>query len=529
MTTLSACLIVRDAGDYLDACLEALEPHVDEICVLDTGSVDDSMQIARRFSAKLAQFEWCDDFSAARNVCIELATGEWILMVDADEILDAESAAGLVPRLLLSNADAFMIWIDNLTGKLDSRGAPEINSIAVPRLFRNRPEIRYERPVHESISGSLQRLFSEAPEHSLLRLVHHGYSPEFFDVGPKLERNIAILKKHLVQHPRDVFCTYKLGLSKQALGQLEEARELLDQSWRNAMQLAQGARYALPFLPLLGARLTWLWRQAGQMQRAAEVAQEARADYPNVSEVIYEQAEVERACGRLESAGDAYAAARGCEPWTDLYTGDPETRGCLPMCGLARLSALGGDVSLAAHCVAQALNLDQQHIEARTIAARLASVGGQEGDAWTELSKLIGEAPSNPHVMLFAAEMAWAKQEFQTARGFWLGALENPMSQASARGWLCIADLVEGNLDSAREHCAQLCAADLPEAAVLCVMGAIDGRSPELDSRFEGASLAGEVQAWLGELGRDPEGAALAAFRRGAEVLVPQLGELRVE
>lgn len=528
MTTLTACLIVRDASAYLDACLEALEPHVDEICVLDTGSVDDSREIARRCGAKLAEFEWCDDFSAARNVCIEMASSEWILFVDADEILDAESAPGLRDQLKATSAQAYMVWLDNLTGELDESGRPAFRSIALPRLFRNRPEIRYTRPIHESIGESLSRMAADAPEHCHLRLVHHGYAPGAQGEGSKLERNITILRSYLVSHPGDIYAVYKLGMSELARGQEAAGRVLLEEAWRTAMKLAQSPRFSLPFLPLLGARLIRLLRREGEMGRAAEVAQEARQDFPNVSEVLYELAEVERACGRLETAGDAYAAARQCEAWTDLYTGEPDTRGCLPLCGLARLSALGGDVSLAAHCVEQALTLRPEHLEARTIAARLASVSGHEQDAWGELSKLIAEDPGDAHVLLFAAEMAWAKQEVETARGFWSGALERPESQSIARAWLCIADLVAGDFPAARLQAAQVRAADLPEAGVLCVMAAIDGGAPALDPRFEGPALAGEVQAWVAELARDPRGAALQAFQAGAGALTPLLGEIRI-
>jgi Flp pilus assembly protein TadD len=525
MPTLSACLIVRNEGKNLDSCLEALAPFVDEICVLDTGSTDDTVQVATRFEARIGTRAWDDDFAAARNACIELATSDWILMVDADELLDPESAEGLRPLLDLPTPQAYLVWIDNLEGGFDGQGRPTFHSIGVPRLFRNRPEIRYERPVHESILASLNELHNEPLEHSHLRFVHHGYSPEAIREGDKLARNHKILTRHVQSDSGDLFSAYKLGLSCAALGDSAGALQWMEQTWSRAMNLADGPRNALPFLPLLGAELVKQKRLTGDMQGAQATAQEARSEYPTVSEVLFELGEVERACGRLESASEAYGAARQCEPWSDIYTGNPGTRGALAMCGLARLSALGGDLELAAFCVSQALELEPTNWEARTIKARLASVRGEEQVAWSELSELLAEAPSCPHVQLFAAEMAWSRRELETARGFWNGLLRDPEHRSLARAWLCIAQLSEGDLAGAVRDAKDLVACDLPEAGAVCVLAAVAEEVPKLDGRFEPAALAGEIRAWLAELGQDPNSPALTAFREGAGLLQPLLGE----
>mgnify|MGYP002630654536 CR=1 FL=1 len=525
MPTLTACLIVRNEGQNLDSCLEALTPFVDEICVLDTGSTDDTVRIAERLGARVGHYPWSNDFAAARNACIEMARGDWILCVDADELLDPESVGGLRTLLESPTTQAFLIWIDNLDGCFDGQGLPTFHAIGVPRLFRNRPEIRYERPVHESIADSLARLHSEPLEHSHVRLVHHGYSPEAIRAGDKLGRNHRILEQYVQEEPTDLFCAYKFGLSFAAMGDGAQAREWLSKTWKRAMALADGPRHSLPFLPLLGAELTLQRRLAGDMQGAHEIAQQARIEFPTVGEVLFELAEVERACGRLEAASEAYGSARQCEPWSDIYTGKPGTRGALSMCGLARLSALGGDLELASNCVAQALELEPKHWEARTIDVRLASALGKERVAWSELSSLLEEAPSNPHVQMLAAEMAWSRQDHETARRFWRAVQKVPAYRSPARAWLCVAHLVEGDLTAAALEARDLIATDLPEAGVLCLMGAIRQEPPTLDRRFEPAALAGELHAWLAELAQDPAGVALEAFGRGLEQLRPLLGD----
>jgi tetratricopeptide (TPR) repeat protein len=531
MPTLSACLIVRDEEHNLEACLQALGPWVDELCVLDTGSRDRSLQIAAACGARLGRFEWCDDFAAARNACLELATGDWILSVDADELLDPESAAGLGELLRDETAQAYLVWLDNLDGGRDPRGRPSFSSVGLTRLFRRRPEIRWSRPVHESVTQSLLELGLPTPEHSHLRLVHHGYLPEAVRSGQKRERNLALLEGQARAQPGDLFNAYKLASTYASLGRAAEACERLDGTWRAARELSEGARAQLPFLPLVAADLIRLHQSAGRASRAWQVAEQGLADFPTVSEVVFQAAEVQRRCGRLERAGELYVAARECEPWTDLYAGDPATRRQLPLLGLARVAALAGDLDLAGNCARRALELAPQNLEARALAARLDAVRGDEQRAWGALDRLLSEAPGQAHVLLLAAELAWARGESETALGFWRGALRDPVSESSARAWLVVADLVGGDLEGAALRGGSLRAVDLPEAGTLALLAGVTGEAFRPDPLLDLGACLGELSAWLVELARDPERRALTAFARGAsslEVALPGAAGLRV-
>ncbi|MFT7671180.1 MAG: tetratricopeptide (TPR) repeat protein [Planctomycetota bacterium] len=518
MTTISACLIVRNEEQILDACLEALGPFVDEICVVDTGSTDRTFQIAEASGAKLERFVWIDDFAAARNACLNLATSDWILSVDADEILDPESAEGL--RLLLehSDAQAYLVWLDNLDGGSDANGRPSMNSVGIPRLFRRRPEIHWKRPVHESVMISLLALGAGVLEHSHLRLVHHGYLPEAIRVGKKHERNLRILEAQHEREPDDLFNTFKLASTQRALSNEDRACKLLTGAWSQARNQTARQRAELPFLPLAASELIRLLSAKGEQSRAWQVAQEALADYPTVSEVLYRAGEVQRCVGSLERASELYVAALGCEAWTDLYAGEPSSRGHWAHFGLARVSALAGDLELSLTCVERGLQMMPNSIEGRGLATRLMSASGSEVEAWRTLDQLLEEAPGNPHVLLLAAEMAWAKCEVQMARGFWSAALALPSSRQAARAWLAMADLADGDFASASEHGKLLLAADLPEAGALAVLANVAEGPLLLDPLFNAAAVAGEVRTWLIELEKDERGLALAAFAKGSPV-----------
>src|SRR3989338_8433001 len=92
MVRLSACLIVKNESLILSRCLESLRSFVDEIIVVDTGSTDNTMEIARSYDAQVKHFTWIDNFSAARNESLRHASGDWILYIDADEVVNVANA-----------------------------------------------------------------------------------------------------------------------------------------------------------------------------------------------------------------------------------------------------------------------------------------------------------------------------------------------------------------------------------------------------------------------------------------------------
>jgi hypothetical protein len=104
---LSVCMIVKNEERFLGQCLASVKEIADELIVIDTGSIDRTVEIAREHGAQVGHFEWCNDFAAARNASIALATGDWILFLDADEELSPAEKQTL-PTLLASNNTALI-------------------------------------------------------------------------------------------------------------------------------------------------------------------------------------------------------------------------------------------------------------------------------------------------------------------------------------------------------------------------------------------------------------------------------------
>ncbi|WP_436794240.1 glycosyltransferase [Actinospongicola halichondriae] len=140
---VSAALIVRDEAHTLDGCLASLRGLVDEIVVVDTGSVDDTVAIAQRHGARIGHEPWRDDFAHARNVALDLARGEWVLYIDADE------------RIRSGDHDAARAALADDHDRLAAlvRFVPRVGWTPYReyRLWRNRPDIRFTGAMHETI------------------------------------------------------------------------------------------------------------------------------------------------------------------------------------------------------------------------------------------------------------------------------------------------------------------------------------------------------------------------------------------
>jgi len=223
MTPISLCMIVRDEEALLGRCLESVKDVVDEICILDTGSKDKTVEIAEQHGARVESFEWCSDFSAARNASLKLATHDWILVIDADETLkNPEEARTKLQTFMKAHAGkAGHIQVENSLGGGDS------SNTRVTRFFPSGTDWKFEGRIHEQIlfKGSTpQRAFTE------LAVDHVGYSPELMQEKDKVGRNEKLLCEALAADPSDSYTAYQLGRTLVQENRFAEALEALELS-----------------------------------------------------------------------------------------------------------------------------------------------------------------------------------------------------------------------------------------------------------------------------------------------------------
>jgi tetratricopeptide (TPR) repeat protein len=199
------------------------------VVVVDTGSVDETPEIARRFGADLVHHPWSDDFAEARNVSLERARGEWILYIDADERLVGTDRATVESLLVDADVVAFRLLL-----------RPRLNATPYRefRLWRNDPRIRFEGVIHEKVVPAIQRVAEtdgRAIGNADLMLQHLGYEG---DQTRKHLRNLPLLRRQLEIEPGNLFAWNHLGRVLEALGEADEAEHALVRAIETARALS---------------------------------------------------------------------------------------------------------------------------------------------------------------------------------------------------------------------------------------------------------------------------------------------------
>ena len=206
--SLTVCLIVKNEEQFLAQCLKSVHGLAQQVVVVDTGSTDRTVDIAKSFGAEIHSFAWCDDFAAARNAALEHATGDWVLMLDADEELPAAEHARLQADMKRADVIAFRLPLIN-------KGEEGQGKHCVPRLFRNAPGAYYYTRIHEQVFPSLVQLGKAWGMKTAIgteELLHHGYTKEIIRDRDKIGRNLKLLRQAVVEFPNDANLQMNLGL-----------------------------------------------------------------------------------------------------------------------------------------------------------------------------------------------------------------------------------------------------------------------------------------------------------------------------
>jgi tetratricopeptide (TPR) repeat protein len=226
LAKISLCMIVRDEEALLPRCLASVKGVVDEIVVVDTGSTDRTIDIAQQFGAAVYHSPWQDDFAAARNEALSHAQGEWVLVLDADETLLPVCVADL--RAAIESPDCIAVTLLR-----EEVGAQQNPYTLLCRLFRCHPQIRFQRPYHETIDDSVTALQSAEPHWVVYSLpmpaiAHDGYKPALIAQHQKSDRAERIMSRYLETHPQDAYICSKLGALYVTQGRHAEGRALLE-------------------------------------------------------------------------------------------------------------------------------------------------------------------------------------------------------------------------------------------------------------------------------------------------------------
>lgn len=289
---LSACYIVKNEAKVLARSLESLQAQVDEIVVLDTGSTDETQQIARKYGARIFTYTWQDDFAAARNEVLRHVTGDWVVFLDADEYFTTDTAGRLRAAVMKrQNKDALLLKRLDIGENEDE----VLVDIFVLRVFRNRPELRYSGRIHEELrenGGNITQL-GLVPRAELC-LIHTGYQQAVN--RSKAERNLRILRQELqtTREPGNLYMY--LAEACHGLGQYQEAVRYA------RLDIRQGRRpvvYASRSYHLL---LEILSKEPTAFAERRKIAVQAVKDFPELPEFHAELAECLAFIGQYDTA-----------------------------------------------------------------------------------------------------------------------------------------------------------------------------------------------------------------------------------
>lgn len=398
---LSLCMIVRNEQARLPAAIQSVSTIVDEIIIVDTGSTDQTIQLAENYASLVMQVNWNDDFSEVRNLSLEEATGEWILIMDADETLHPEDLSKVRKLIHTGEQEGYFITMINRIGQ--SIGFQEEHFPAI-RLFRNHPSYRFSGAIHEQICS----IPTDKITLSGIRILHHGNEDDRSKRANRSVRNIRILKNEVEQNPDDAFSRYNLGVEYTVAGRYQQSIDQFEQ-----------AKVLLSGKPLWASRfyksLAYCYIKVEQWEMAAQTIAEGIAHFPDYSDLFYLQ-------GMLLTAQKKFHAAL-LPFYTCLALGDAIDSQHLAEKGMGTDKAhfaLGsvyealGETKKARLCYHNAFHWNWAHIEA--------------GKRWVKL--LLSEMPiqasvhcleavlhrSNPDHLLIMANILAEVNEYSRSR-----------------------------------------------------------------------------------------------------------------
>lgn len=296
---ISACYIVKDNAAELKTSLSSLKNFVQEIIVVDTGSSDNTVQVAKKFGAKVFHQAWQDDFSAPRNFALKKASGDWVIFLDADEYFSEETAKNIpavVERADQFDKNAVQVFLVNID-KDDNNKVQDTDYVV--RIMKKDPALRYVGKIHEELrlgDEILSAVTTAPPE--ILTLYHTGYSTSLN--RSKAERNLKMLLAELAETKEPQRIYGYIAVCYNGLGDRANAAKFA------MLDIQSGGRKKISSYRIL---LVMLSQESNLRNHRAKFARLAVKDFPNMPEFLAEFAECFALSGEFFKAAKTMATA----------------------------------------------------------------------------------------------------------------------------------------------------------------------------------------------------------------------------
>ena len=313
--TLSVCMIAKDEAEFIVGAIESVRGLAHQIIVVDTGSEDNTVDLARKAGAVVELVPWQGDFSAARNASVARATGDWVLVLDADERVDEASRMTIRAIMEESVSDGggphriVCPKIRNFT-----RAKRFLNDGFSGRLFRNLPAMRFSGRVHEEVAVGVPDAFCDYRLDVVLN--HYGADPEVMREKAKDDRNVGLLEARLAEKPDDLLTWFYLGSQHwvgQRPGKAREAFERVVELFeRNPGRYGMAVRHVPAPYSYVG--LVRCLLLDGRAATALDVGNRGLARWPDNADLWYHTAFAHLSLGERAMARRFLSRALEVEP-----------------------------------------------------------------------------------------------------------------------------------------------------------------------------------------------------------------------
>jgi len=406
---ISLVMIAKDEEAFIGDSLKSVAGLVDEVIVVDTGSRDSTPRIAENLGARVYRFPWNDDFSAARNFSIEKATGSWLIFLDADETISRSDiprikrltgqekyeAFKLIQRNYLVQPSNFADWQPNDGVYRESRGYAGWIPVAQVRLWRNRPEYKFEGIVHETLDRSIEAAggliqVTDIP-------IHH-YGRVRSDRPEKIDFCLALGLKEIERRPDNFKPYYEIGLIYLGRRQIDRAIQYLEK----ALSLSNLSYRLL-------SDLGYAYIQKGEFTKALDCLKQAIKLNPD-GETAYLNLGV-----MFFHAGDLEFARINLEKAREIHPARAQTHYNLGAVAFRR-----GNYAEAEDHLLRALELEPGNREALLLLAGVMKTAGKPAAAYEILKKADRFHPNDPEIIfntgLIQEEMGLVKDALENYR-----------------------------------------------------------------------------------------------------------------
>ncbi len=300
MPKISLCMIVKDEEQNIRRCIESARSHVYEMVIIDAGSQDGTRGICESLGAKVYNFDWSDDFSAARNFGLKKASGDWILWMDADEELCMLDFAALQNMLEVQNPDLVCTRLLHYCGDKPADAYNSYRSTGF-RLFKNGIGLRFVGPIHEQLDiSSLIETVQMEPT-PFFYIGHYGYMQSA--QAYKAQRNMEALVRQREREPDNAWLEYHMAAELYRLGELEQALQTVNEVILEFVQ-----KGVVP--PSLAYKLKYdILVEQKKFEEAYPAIEKALSLYPDYVDLHYYKGKILYGLGRYDEATRAFIYA----------------------------------------------------------------------------------------------------------------------------------------------------------------------------------------------------------------------------